>query len=68
MDSLRHFTSEPDLYTRWDYVTRARERNVGWRIDYFWLTIDLIPNLKDAFILSDVMGSDHCPVGIGLEI
>jgi exodeoxyribonuclease-3 len=59
---------EPDNYTYWDYFTRARERNVGWRIDYFWITPGLRPSLKNAFILPDVMGSDHCPVGIVLRV
>ena len=64
LDSLREFHKEPDLYSWWDYKTRARERNVGWRIDYFFIQNDLISNTEDAFILSDVLGSDHCPVGI----
>lgn len=65
LDSFREFhPDEPDHYTYWDYFTRARERNVGWRIDYHWITEDLRPRLKNAFILPDVMGSDHCPVGI----
>ena len=49
-------------------VTRARERDVGWRIDYFYINEELKDNLKDAFILKEVMGSDHCPIGIDLEI
>ena len=48
--------------------SRARERNVGWRIDYFFISEELAPALKKAFILPDVMGSDHCPVGIDLEV
>jgi exodeoxyribonuclease-3 len=67
LDTFRHFCKEPDHYTWWDYITRARERNVGWRIDYFFITEDLLPRLKDAFILSDVMGSDHCPIGIEIR-
>lgn len=67
VDSFRHFNKEPYNYTWWDYVTRARERNVGWRIDYFFVSDELIPKLKDAFILADVMGSDHCPIGIELD-
>jgi exodeoxyribonuclease-3 len=47
-------------------VTRARDRNVGWRIDYFFISPDLKKNLKNAFIQSKVYGSDHCPVGIEL--
>jgi exodeoxyribonuclease-3 len=61
----------PDLkeqYTWWDMQSRARERNVGWRIDYFFVSTSLLPRVKDAFILPQVMGSDHCPVGIDLEV
>ncbi len=68
VDTLRVFNDQPDQYTWWDYKTRARERNIGWRIDYFYVNEQFKPNLKSAFILSDVMGSDHCPIGIELEI
>ena len=51
-------------YTWWSMRTRARERNVGWRIDYFFITNELKQQLKDAFILQEVQGSDHCPLGI----
>jgi len=68
LDSLREFHPEPELYTWWDLKTRARERNVGWRIDYFFVQKELRKNLKNAFILNKVMGSDHCPVGITLTI
>ncbi len=67
IDTLRQFHSEPELYTWWDLKTRARDRNVGWRIDYFFLQKDLFPHLKNAYIMPEVMGSDHCPVGIDLE-
>jgi exodeoxyribonuclease-3 len=66
VDTLRQFHAEPDLYTWWDYKTHSRERNTGWRIDYFFATEKIARQLKDAFILSDVPGSDHCPVGIVL--
>ena len=65
-DSFRIFNQEPGNYTWWDTLTRARERNVGWRIDYHFISENLKPALKEATILSDVMGSDHCPVGITL--
>ncbi len=55
-------------YTWWSMRTRARDRNVGWRIDYFFITSELQKQLKKAFILQDVKGSDHCPLGIHLEI
>lgn len=68
LDTYREFyPDEPQKYSYWDYFTRARERNVGWRIDYHWITDDLRPALKNAFISDDVMGSDHCPVGIILN-
>ncbi|MBN1781967.1 exodeoxyribonuclease III [bacterium] len=67
LDTLRLFTDEAGLYTWWDYKTRARERNVGWRIDYFFISGDLKPNIRAAFILNNVTGSDHCPIGIDME-
>lgn len=68
LDAFREFKpDETEAYTYWDYFTRARERNVGWRIDYHWLTKDLRPALKNAWHSPEVMGSDHCPVGIVLN-
>lgn len=67
LDTFREFSQEPDNYTWWSMRTRARERNIGWRIDYFIISPELRPRLKRAWILCDVMGSDHCPVGIELE-
>ncbi len=66
VDTFRHFTKEGGHYTWWDYFTAARKRDVGWRIDYFFVSENLLPKLKNAFILKEVMGSDHCPVGIEL--
>lgn len=66
-DSFREFCSEGGHYSWWSYMHRARERNIGWRIDYWVVSAALRPFLKDAFILCDVMGSDHCPVGIVLK-
>ena len=68
IDTFRHFHKEGGNYTYWDQITRARERNVGWRIDYFFITQNLLKNLRKAFIMSDVMGSDHCPLGIEIEL
>ncbi|SKA76689.1 exodeoxyribonuclease III [Desulfobaculum bizertense] len=67
LDTLRMFDQEPALYTWWSYRTAARVRNVGWRIDYFFVSEELRDNVKAAWIDSDVMGSDHCPLGIELE-
>ena len=67
VDTLRLFNQEPDQYTYWDMITRARDRNVGWRIDYFFVNEGFVPRLKTGFILADVMGSDHCPIGIEID-
>lgn len=67
VDTFRHFRPEEVSYSWWDLKSRARERNVGWRIDYFFVTQETLDWVKSAFILTDVMGSDHCPVGIDLE-
>lgn len=67
IDTLRLFNDKAEVYTWWDMVTRARERNVGWRIDYFFISENLRNNITNAFTLPDVMGSDHCPVGIELQ-
>jgi exodeoxyribonuclease-3 len=68
VDTFRVFNLKPDNYTWWDMFTYARDRNVGWRIDYFFVSENAKENVKDAFILNDVMGSDHCPVGIEIQI
>lgn len=58
--------SRIEAYTYWDQYTRARERNVGWRIDYFFVSSELSPRVKKAEIHADVYGSDHCPISITL--
>ena len=68
IDTFRHFNKEPNQYTWWDVKTRARERNVGWRIDYFFVTENLLKSTSSAFIMPEVMGSDHCPIGIVLNL
>ena len=67
-DTLRMFTEEGEIYSYWDQRFRARDRNVGWRIDYFFVSEELKDKVKDAFVLMDVIGSDHCPVGIELDL
>uniref|UniRef100_A9AAT6 Exodeoxyribonuclease III Xth n=1 Tax=Methanococcus maripaludis (strain C6 / ATCC BAA-1332) TaxID=444158 RepID=A9AAT6_METM6 len=64
LDTFREFNKEPDNYSWWSYRFNARARNIGWRIDYFCISESLRGNLKDAFIMPEIMGSDHCPVGI----
>ena len=69
IDSFRHFY--PDLegaYSWWSYRFHAREKNAGWRIDYFLTSASLKDSLKDALIYKDVLGSDHCPVGLLIEL
>ena len=68
VDIFRSFNGEPEQYTWWDQVSRARERNVGWRIDYFFVDEGFSKQVNAAYILPDVMGSDHCPVGIEFKV
>ncbi|MGL4677593.1 MAG: exodeoxyribonuclease III [Brevinema sp.] len=69
VDTFRYIHPQAvDQYSWWSYRAGARERNVGWRIDYIFVSEDLLPKLKDAFILYDVHGSDHCPVGITIDL
>jgi len=67
VDTFRHFHPEEEgHYTWWTYRNNCRERNIGWRIDYFFARESIIDKVKRAFILPDVLGSDHCPLGIEL--
>lgn len=67
IDTFRHFNKEPGQYTWWDMKTGARERNVGWRIDYFFITENLLGKVDRAFIMPEVTGSDHCPIALVLK-
>lgn len=67
VDTFRLFNQEPEHYTWWDVKTRSRDRNIGWRIDYHWVTQDLIPNVVNAYHQPDQHGSDHCPVVLELS-
>ena len=67
LDTFREFEKGGGHYTWWSPMGNCRKRNIGWRIDYFCISPSLRPRLKSAFILPNVMGSDHCPVGIMLE-
>jgi exodeoxyribonuclease-3 len=64
LDTFRMFNQDPGHYSWWTYRYNARQKNVGWRIDYFVVTKDLESKVKNAFILPEVMGSDHAPIGI----
>ncbi|WP_294954713.1 exodeoxyribonuclease III [Sulfurovum sp.] len=69
IDTFRHIHGdEPDRYSWWSYRAAARSRNVGWRIDYFFVSDDLKEKIVDADILDEIMGSDHCPVKLVLDI
>ncbi len=67
IDTFRHVYPDTVKYTWWDQVTRSRERNVGWRLDYFFVTPDLKTKIVDAQIHDDVLGSDHCPISLTLK-
>jgi exodeoxyribonuclease-3 len=66
IDTFRALNPEQVKYSWWSYRAGAREKNVGWRIDYFLVSQSFLPNVKESYILNDVYGSDHCPVGIQL--
>ena len=68
-DFYRHlYPDKHDAYTWWSYMPGTREKNVGWRIDYFLGSNRLIDKVRDAFILPEIYGSDHCPVGLEIDI
>ena len=66
IDTFREFNKEPRNYTYWGVWNNLRARNIGWRIDYFLTSKGFMKNIRKSFILKDIMGSDHCPVGIEL--
>ncbi len=69
IDSYRYFyPDKTDAYTWWSYMANSRAKNIGWRIDYFLISTSLKDSLKEANIYSEIYGSDHCPVGITLDI
>lgn len=67
VDTFRAHHPDEVKYTWWSYRAGAREKNVGWRIDYFIVSKSLMPAVQEAFILNEYMGSDHCPLGIELK-
>lgn len=69
VDTFRHVHGElPQMYSWWSFRANARERNVGWRIDYFFVSDELTSHIKNAWIDMDIVGSDHCPVGLELDL
>ena len=69
IDSFRFlYPDKEDAYTWWSYMMKAREKNVGWRIDYFIVSNDIKDKIKEATIYSDVLGSDHCPIGLEIDV
>ena len=69
VDSFRYlFPERSDVYTWWSYMNKVRERNIGWRIDYFLVTETIADKIKDAQIHCEIMGSDHCPILLEAEI
>lgn len=68
VDAFRHLYPEEVAYTYWSYRFKARERNTGWRIDYFLVSESLIDKIKDVKIYSDILGSDHCPIGLEIDV
>ena len=67
VDTFRHFNKDGGHYTWWSQMSSCRKKNIGWRIDYFFVSPSLLTKLKNAFILKDIAGSDHCPVAIELK-
>ena len=67
-DSFRYMYPEKIGYTWWSYMGNARAKDIGWRIDYFIVSNDIKEKIKDAYIYKDIYGSDHCPVGIEIEV
>ena len=67
VDSFRAFNQQPDQYTWWSYRFKVRAKNIGWRIDYFFVTEGLMKKVKHSFITPEVMGSDHCPIGLDIK-
>lgn len=67
-DVFRKFNKEPNQFTYWDQVTRKREKNLGWRIDYFMVSNDICDKVTDASLYPEVMGSDHCPISIDIVL
>ena len=69
IDTFRHINGDiKDKYSWWSYRANARANNVGWRIDYFYVSEDLKENIEDAYIMDDILGSDHCPIALEIKL
>jgi exodeoxyribonuclease-3 len=68
IDAFRQFRTEPENYTWWPYRNNCRQRNIGWRIDYFMVSEILKDKLKSSRILKEVLGSDHCPISLEIGL
>ena len=68
-DTFRYlYPDKTDMYTWWSYMFKAREKNAGWRIDYFIVSDSIKDKIKESYIYSEIMGSDHCPVGLDIDV
>ena len=68
IDTFRYYNPEKEAYSWWSYIGHCRERNIGWRIDYFITSKSIIDKVTDTVIYREIMGSDHCPIGIDLDL
>lgn len=68
IDTYRHQNPNKVIYTWWSYFANARERNIGWRLDYFVISKKMLSNMKESYIYNGIMGSDHCPIGLDIEM
>lgn len=68
IDTFRYKYPDKETYSWWSYMFKAREKNAGWRIDYFVVSDELKDNISDAYIYTDILGSDHCPVGLEVNL
>lgn len=68
IDTYRYLNPNKVIYTWWSYFKNARENNIGWRLDYFVISKKLLPKMKDAYIYNGIYGSDHCPIGLEMNM
>ena len=68
VDTFRYFNPDKEQYSWWSFMGHAREKNIGWRIDYFVVSKSIIKKVANATIYDNVMGSDHCPVGLNVNL